>query len=130
MPQDQLRQQLGDNPAAWRTARAQLTVNNQTVSVPIIDVGPTQKQQDKGVVTDVSYPLSQALGGFDMAKAKVSLVPNAGPDYLANRDAWDREQGSIQSSLVGAEPAPTPSQPATASLADNQKKLASLGLMN
>jgi hypothetical protein len=132
LPTSYLQDHLGNDPSAWRTARAQLTVNNQTVSVPIIDVGPGQKQQDKGVVTDVSYPLSQALGGFDMAKAQVSLVPNAGPDYLTNRDAWDREQRSITSSLIGGEPSPTPSlSPApNGSLADVQQKRQSLGLMN
>jgi hypothetical protein len=138
LPTSYLQKNLGDDPAAWRTARAQLTVNNQTVSVPIIDVGPGQKEQDNGVVTDVSYPLSQALGGFDMAKAKVSLVPNAGPDYLTDQAKWYREQGQIASSLstpqIGAEPAPTPSvAPSTdtsSSLAQAQDRLRSLGLMN
>jgi hypothetical protein len=118
VPTHYLRQQFGNNPASWRTARAKVTVNNQTVTVPYVDVGPGSGPQSKGVVTDATYPLSQALGGFDKTKAKIEAMPNAGPDYNTSKEDWYAEQNAIANQLKvtgaqrpGAEPAPTPATP-------------------
>ena len=112
LPRDQLRALLGTDPAAYRTARLRMTINNQTINVPIVDYGPSDDQQKKGVVTDATYPLSQAFGGFDMAKAtNLGVIRNAGPDYMKDRNAWQQEQDKIHALLnygTYGEPAPTP----------------------
>jgi len=118
LPKTRLVSSLGDDPAAWRTARAQVNVGDQTVSVPIIDIGPGRKPQSKGVVTDLSDPLSKGLGDVDWTKANVQIIPNAGPDYTTDRAAWNREQANIgkqfpQGGTIGAEPGPTPLQSQT-----------------
>lgn len=104
MPTDALRAQLGKDPAAWRTARAQLTIGDQTITVPLVDIGPSKDQQEKGVVVDVTTPLSDAMGGFDMKKANVKIIPNAGPDYTTEEDEWRKEQAAI-GKLVASRPA-------------------------
>jgi hypothetical protein len=120
-PTHYLRQQFGNNPASWRTARARVTIGGQSVTVPYVDVGPGSGAQKKGVVTDVTHPLAQAFGGFDKTKAKIEALPNAGPDYINDKEAWFKEQNAIASSLnvpqakqPGAEPAPTPTNPVVA----------------
>lgn len=114
VPTEFLQQNFGPHPSDWRTARAEMTLNNQTVRVPFVDVGPSQKQQNKGVSTDVTYPLSQAMGGADYSKVQTKLVPNAGPDYMKDQDAWYQEQASIGKQLGDTNPpwasaSPTPS---------------------
>jgi hypothetical protein len=116
IPEDQLRARFGDNPDDWRTARAQLTIGDKMVQVPIIDLGPGAKPQARGVVTDASHPLATAMGikPDDEANGSVALVANAGPDYIKNPTEWNNEQDKIASSLgvqpvVSASPAPTPS---------------------
>ena len=112
LPQDQLNALLGPKADAYRTARLRLTINGQTFQVPITDYGPSEGQQKKNVVSDATYPLSQALGGFDWTKAtNLGIVKNAGPDYKTNRAAWDQEQAQLRALLSyarGGEPAPTP----------------------
>jgi hypothetical protein len=97
VPTEYLRRNLGDDPAAWRTARAELKIGDQTVTAPFIDIGPSKGQQKKGVVVDVSTPLSDAMGGFDHTKASVKIIPNAGPDYVTDQDEWHKEQVTIGS---------------------------------
>jgi hypothetical protein len=112
LPSNYLTEQLGNEPAAWRAARARLTIGGNTVMVPIVDIGPGKGPQSRGVVTDVTHPLSQALGGFDSTKANVQILPNAGPDYTTDQDRWYQEQSKIAQQLgypgIGSEPAPTP----------------------
>ena len=100
VPTEYLRAHLGDDPAAWRTARAQLQIGDQTVVAPFIDIGPSKEQQKKGVVVDVSTPLSDALGGFDHTKASVKILPNAGPDYTTEKDEWNKEQAAIPKQIT------------------------------
>jgi len=119
LPMERLVQTLGTDPANWRKARAEITLGDQTtMAVPIIDVGPGTKQQARGVVTDVSAPLARGFGDFDVTKAQVKILPNAGPDYTSDPDAWYNEQTAIGKQLptggtIGAEPNPTPLQSPT-----------------
>jgi len=121
LPEERLRSALGDDPANWRTARAQITVGDQSVAVPIVDVGPGKKPQAKGVVVDLSDPLAKGLGDVDWSKSNVQILPNAGPDYTTDRTAWDNEQAAIgksfpQGGTIGAEPNPVPLQTPTQSI--------------
>src|SRR5262249_40954044 len=99
VPRSYLEQNLGSDPAAWRTARAQINFGGNTLSVPIIDLGPGQENLKKGAITDLSYPLAQGLGATGWDPVNMTLHPNAGPDYTTNRKAWDQEQTQIASSL-------------------------------
>jgi hypothetical protein len=116
-PTSYLRRHFGNDPANWRTARAELTTQDgQTVRVPFVDIGPSPEQQANHVITDITYPLSQGLGTGGKAHVSIKMIPNAGPDYLKDKDAWYEEQGQIGNQFqgrrsqlqVGAEPAPTP----------------------
>jgi hypothetical protein len=141
IPEDQLRARFGDNPDNWRTARAQLTIGDKMVQVPIIDLGPGAKPQARGVVTDASHPLATAMGikPDDEAKGSVALVANAGPDYVKDPTAWNNEQDTIASNLgvqpmVSASPAPTPSdtlpQSSSVAIANANDPDKQRGLMN
>lgn len=115
VPHDQLVALLGADPAAYRTARVRMTINGVTANVPIVDYGPGKDAQKRGAVLDATYPLSQAFGGHDYnweGKAtNIGIIKNGGPDYMTDRDAWDKEQGDIHALLnygTYGEPAPTP----------------------
>ena len=110
VPTSYLRANFGSDPAAWRTARAQITMNGQTLQVPFIDVGPGKGPQSRGVIADLSYPLSQALGGKGWDKIQLSPLANAGVDYTLDPDGWRAEQQGIRSNMMSE--APTPSNPA------------------
>jgi hypothetical protein len=104
VPREQLQKQLGNDPAAWRTARAMVTVNGHRAVVPIVDIGPGTKAQSRGVVTDLTGPLASAMGSSGFDPVGISLVRNAGPDYLTDRKGWYAEQQRIASQLPNAGP--------------------------
>ena len=58
VPEEYLQRHFGNDPANWRTARADLTYNGQTVRVPFVDIGPSPEKQAEGIITDITYPLS------------------------------------------------------------------------
>jgi hypothetical protein len=99
VPTSYLRKQFGNDPAAWRRARAVVTYGDKTVSVPIVDAGPGAKQQRRGIVTDLTYPLSQDLGTGGKSKVDLQIVGDAGPDYKNDQDAWADEQRRIANQL-------------------------------
>jgi hypothetical protein len=102
VPENDLVQNFGRNPAAWRTARAQVNTGGTQVQVPIIDIGPGSGPVSRGAVTDLSHPLAQGLGASGWDPARVQLIPNAGPDYTTDRDAWDQEQSNIAANFSPA----------------------------
>lgn len=139
VPRDVLQANFGDDPANWRTARANLTVGDRTVQVPIVDLGPGNKPQARGVVVDATHPLAQAMGLTGSDKASYSLVANAGPDYIKNPTEWNNEQDRIASNLgvqpvVSPSPAPTPSdtlpQSSSVAVANIDDPNKQRGLMN
>lgn len=99
VPRSYLVQQFGNDQGAWRRARALVTHGDQIVQVPIVDIGPGQKQQSRGVITDFTYPLSQGLGSGDKARVGLKLIGDAGSDVKADPEAWQNEQNQIASQL-------------------------------
>jgi len=102
VPHDVLTRTFGSNPAAWRTARAQVNFRDKTFNVPIVDIGPGKEPRGRGVVTDLSAPLWQALGldpAQGLANVQIQLLGNAGPDYTSARADWDQEQTQIAQAL-------------------------------
>jgi hypothetical protein len=102
VPEDVLRQSLGNDPAAWRRARAEVWMNGQKRLVPIVDLGPGQSAQARGVTTDITAPLSNGLGGSGMDPVTTRIIPEAGPDYTQDQAAWWKEQHQIEASMPGA----------------------------
>lgn len=100
VPTSYLRQNLGNDPAAWRRARALITYGDTSVQVPIVDVGPGQKQLKRGVITDLTDPLSRALGTSGKDKVGMTLLPDAGPDYSTHGINWQNEQDTIADRLA------------------------------
>jgi hypothetical protein len=94
--------------ANWRTARAQVTVNDKTYVVPISDAGPSDDQQKKGYITDLTSDLAKGIPGWmsddSDGPAQIKLLPpGSGPDYLTDRKGWNTEQENIGKQLT-----PTP----------------------
>ena len=117
VPTSYLRKNFGADPADWRTARAEITMNGQTVQVPFIDVGPGTGPQKRGVIADLSYPLSQGLGGTGKDPVQIRPLADAGADYTSDRAAWDAEQAAIAAQMrpgtsLAESGAPTPMTPA------------------
>jgi hypothetical protein len=121
VPEQQLIDQFGQDPEAWRKARAVVNIGGQRVTVPIVDVGPGKKALANGVVTDLTGPLAKALQSQGYSPAQISLIANAGPDYTADPTNWYAEQKKIRSSLPGSGPwvnDPVAGQPAAKENAD------------
>jgi hypothetical protein len=100
VPKSVLVQQLGKNPADWRTARADVTNIDtlQTLRVPIVDIGPGRIPQNRGVVSDFTAAIDNAFnnqGGDTGQRFHVSIVPGAGPDVLKDPEAFWTEQGRL-----------------------------------
>ena len=121
VPEQQLIDQFGQDPEAWRKARAVVNIGGQKVTVPIVDVGPGKKALANGVVTDITGPLAKALKAQGYDPAQISLIANAGPDYTADPTNWYAEQKKIRSSIPGSGPwvnDPVAGQPAAKENAD------------
>jgi hypothetical protein len=93
------------------------TEDGQTVRVPYVDVGPGSGPQSKGVIMDLTHPVSEGLntGGMANNATLKYLPPGSGPDYTTHPDAWYVKQGHLSKQFannpaaqIGAEPAPSP----------------------
>jgi hypothetical protein len=117
VPEEYLQRHFGNDHAAWRTARAEVNYNGQSVLAPFIDIGPGKGPQAKGVRMDISNLLQQGLGGSDVKSdnVKYNIIPNAGPDALKDPDKFKQEQDAFRNRFkdnpaaqIASEPAPTP----------------------
>jgi hypothetical protein len=100
VPHSVLVAQLGKDPAAWRTARVQVTNigNLQTMTVPIVDLGPGRVPQRRGVAADFTQALDNAFnnqGGDAGNIFHTKILPNAGPDVLKDPGAFWAEQDQL-----------------------------------
>lgn len=99
--------------ANWRTARAQVTVNGKTYTVPISDVGPGKGPQQTtskhvGRSTDLTSDFAKGIPGWmdddSDGPVQIKLLPaGSGPDILKEPDKWHTEQQGIGKQLT-----PTP----------------------
>lgn len=104
VPESKLTEIFGYDPAAWRKARAVITTDKHDIVVPIVDLGPGEKAKSRGVVTDYTDLLGKALGAKGFDSTNLTIIKNAGPDYLTERDSWNSEQKLIKKSLGISEP--------------------------
>jgi hypothetical protein len=90
IPQEALIAQFGNNPKAWRSARA-IVVDPSTgkrMLLPIVDIGPGEGPQDAGVAIDFTLGTNKLFGGTGNKGFYVKLVPNAGPARSRFRRGW------------------------------------------
>lgn len=95
VPRWQLVNMFGEDPSVWRKARALVKLGDRTALVPIVDEGPGNHAQASGVVTDMTGPLAKYMGSTGHDPVTVSYQTNAGPDYMTDRDAWNKEQAKF-----------------------------------
>lgn len=77
VPQDILQKYLGNNPANWTGAQAEV-VNHDTGQrqiVPIKDVGPGPTNRSKGAVVDLLPGTAKDVGGNGWSKSSVRIIP-------------------------------------------------------
>ena len=91
VPEEVLREQLGNNPARWRTARVDVVdpSTGKRLRLPIVDLGPSTD-----ALADMTPFVSNYFGGDKNLAFK--LVANAGPDVRNNPGAWNDEQAAIR----------------------------------
>jgi hypothetical protein len=95
VPEWVLVNKFGNNPAAWRKARADVIgPDGRRLRLPIVDLGPGPDQDNAGVVVDMTPNASRFFGGD--GNVAVKLVGNAGPDVNKNPTQWADEQDAIK----------------------------------
>ena len=100
VPHKTLIRELGNNPAAWRSARVQITNvgNLQTMTVPIVDLGPGRVPLRRGVAVDFTQAVDNAFnnqGGDAGNMFHTKILPNAGPDVRTDPAAFWAEQAEL-----------------------------------
>jgi hypothetical protein len=95
VPEWVLQSKFGNNPAAWRKARADVVgPDGRRLRLPIVDLGPGPGPDNAGVVVDMTPSVSKYFGGD--GNVAVKLVANAGPDVNKNPQSWVDEQDAIK----------------------------------
>jgi hypothetical protein len=85
LPESVLREQLGNDPAAWRRAKVQaMTPDGKSITAPIVDLGPGDEPQARNVSIDLTYGAQQALGTSGNDPVGYRIIPDAQPDPLDN----------------------------------------------
>ena len=100
IPEEALRAYIGANPSSWRTARVQVTgANGQQVLVPIVDLGPRDTSDARGVVADFTQGLTDLTGNKGDQDFGFRIIPNAGPDVMKDPQAFADEQAAIKAGI-------------------------------
>ena len=100
VPEEALRAYVGAHPASWRTARVQVTgANGQQVMVPIVDLGPQDTSDQRGVVADFTQGLTDLTKNTGEQNFGFRIIPNAGPDVMKDPQAFADEQAAIKAGI-------------------------------
>ena len=100
VPEEALRAYVGAHPQSWRTARVQVTgANGQQVLVPIVDLGPRDTSDQRGVVADFTQGLTDLTGNKGDQNFGFRIIPNAGPDVMKDPQAFADEQAAIKAGI-------------------------------
>jgi hypothetical protein len=102
VPEWVLRSRLGNSPAAWRKARLDIVdpESGQRLRVPIVDIGPSASQEEKGIVADFTPGVDKYFNNKGGGKNLMfRLVKNAGPDVNSDTPDWNNEQAAIASGV-------------------------------
>jgi hypothetical protein len=102
VPEWVLRSRLGNSPAAWRRARLDVVdpSSGNRLRVPIVDIGPSASQEDKGIVADFTPGVDKYFNNQGGGKNLMfRLVKNGGPDVNSDTPEWNNEQAAIASGV-------------------------------
>ena len=100
VPEEALRAYVGAHPQSWRTARVQVTgANGKQVMVPIVDLGPRDTSDERGVVADFTQGLTDLTGNKGDQNFGFRIIPNAGPDVMKDPQAFADEQAAIKAGI-------------------------------
>ena len=96
VPEEALRAQVGASPAEWRKARVEIvTSDGRHMLVPIVDLGPGDVQQTKGIAADFTHGLATVLKHSDQNNYQFRIIPNAGVDVMKNPQVFVAEQAQL-----------------------------------
>ena len=76
LPEDVLRENLGDNPEDWRNARVIVKGPEGAAMVPIVDIGPGAGPRARGVGIDLTAATNAAVGGTGKTPVTYEIVKN------------------------------------------------------
>lgn len=105
VPEDALRTRYGNNYAAWRRARVDIVdpTTGQRLRVPIVDLGPGEGPQSKGVIADFTPGLDQYFVNNGGGKNyHFRLVDDAGPDVAKHPQTFWDEQAALHNGFDSA----------------------------
>ena len=112
IPEGALREFVSAHPADWRKARVEVvTQDGRSIMVPIVDLGPHDTSDKRGVVADFTQGLTNLLGNTGDQNYKFRIIPNAGPDVTRYPQAFADEQAAIKAGLVKAPSLPGKRKP-------------------
>jgi hypothetical protein len=102
IPQSVLRARYGNKTALWRTARIDVVdpSTGQRLRLPIVDTGPSEAQQAKGVAADFTPFVDSYFGNQGGGKKLLfKIVDNGGPDALKNPQDFADEQAALKAGV-------------------------------
>jgi N-acetylmuramoyl-L-alanine amidase len=100
VPQAALQAYVGAHPASWRTARVEVvTGDNRHLLVPIVDLGPKDTSDQRGVVADFTEGLARLTGNTADQNYQFRIIPNAGPDVMKDPQGFADEQAAIRAGV-------------------------------
>jgi N-acetylmuramoyl-L-alanine amidase len=112
VPQEALQAYVGAHPASWRTARVEVvTGDNRHLLVPIVDLGPKDTSDQRGVVADLTEGLARLTGNTADQNYQFRIIPNAGPDVMKDPQGFADEQAALKAGIdtgAGLTPQPKP----------------------
>ena len=79
------------------------------VLVPIVDLGPRDTSDARGVVADFTQGLTDLTGNKGDQNFGFRIIPNAGPDVMKNPQAFADEQAAIKAGINTGAPVPATS---------------------
>jgi N-acetyl-anhydromuramyl-L-alanine amidase AmpD len=100
VPQEALQRYVSAHPADWRKARVDVVgQNGQHVLVPIVDLGPRDTSDQRGVVADFTQGLTNLTGNTGDQTYQFKIIPNAGPDVMKDPQGFADEQAAIKAGI-------------------------------
>lgn len=105
VPQAALERFVSQRPADWRKARVEVTTSDgKRLLVPIVDLGPHDTSNQRGVVADFTQGLTNLTGNTGEQNYQFRIIPNAGPDVTTHPQAFADEQAALKAGVDLAAP--------------------------
>ena len=96
VPEEALLRQLGANKSDWRTARVEVVgPDGRHFLMPIVDIGPKDTSQQRGVAADFTHGAAVLLNHDDSNTYQFRIIPDAGPDAEKQPQDFIAEQKAL-----------------------------------